>query len=163
MSESVQQTSVLFVCLGNICRSPTAEGVFRHLVRQCGQEHAYRIDSCGTGAYHVGEPPDRRARQEAQRRGLSLDRLRARGLEQRDFECFDYLVAMDDANYRDLKNAAPQGFHGHIVKLLDFAAEYRGASVPDPYYGGDDGFSKVFAMVEQGCQGLIEHIEATRR
>ncbi|MGJ8516821.1 low molecular weight protein-tyrosine-phosphatase [Carnimonas bestiolae] len=163
MSESTSQVSVLFVCLGNICRSPTAEGVFRHLIKERGLEHAYRIDSCGTGAYHTGEPPDRRAREEAHRRGLSLDDLRARALNQGDFERFDYIVAMDDANYRDINAAAPQHFSGHLVKLLDFAPDHRGDSVPDPYYGGDDGFRKVFDMVEQGCGGLIDHIEAARQ
>lgn len=157
-SHAGAEVSVLFVCLGNICRSPTAEGVFRHRLAQHGLSSRVAVDSCGTGGYHRGEPPDARARREARARGMPIDDLRARGLTQRDFARFDYLLAMDRANLDTLKRLAPADFTGRIALLLDFAAEYRGGEIPDPYFGADDGFGRVFELVEAGCAGLIAEL-----
>jgi protein-tyrosine phosphatase len=151
--------SVCFVCLGNICRSPTAEGVMRHLLRTSGLEHAIRVDSAGTAGYHRGEPPDRRAQAAARRRGIVLD-SRARQFGGDDWRRFDYIVAMDRSNYEDLVAAAPTKELAAKVRLLrsfDPSAP-EGASVPDPYYGGPKGFDDVLDMCEAAGRGLIEHI-----
>ena len=156
---SDQKTSVLFVCLGNICRSPLAEGVMRHLVRERGMEDRFHLDSAGTGAYHVGEPPDIRARRVAQENGVDLDGA-ARQVELEDFHRFHHVLAMDQANLRDLERlhsnvdggAAPE-----LLRAYDPEAE-EGAEVPDPYYGGPDGFERVFQMVRQACSGLLDEL-----
>lgn len=149
---------VLFVCMGNICRSPTAEGVFRHLVKKEGLEEFILTDSAGTHAYHVGEPPDRRAQATATRRGVALHDLRARRVRSEDFEHFNYVLAMDSQNYHDLVEICPEGFEDRLLYFLDFADDLPHHEVPDPYYGGNQGFEKVFDMVEQASQGLLEAI-----
>lgn len=149
---------VLFVCMGNICRSPTAEGVFRHLVEEQGLAEAINTDSAGTHAYHVGEPPDNRAQTTARRRGIELADLRARRVAADDFLHFDYILAMDQDNYRVLADIAPSD-HAHKLRLfLEFAPELGLEEVPDPYYGGVKGFERVFDMVEAASQGLLEDI-----
>ncbi len=153
------EVGVLFVCLGNICRSPTAEGVFTRLVETEGLADRIEIDSAGTHAYHVGAPPDTRAQEAARRRDIDISGLRGRKVERRDFERFDYLLAMDRDNYAHLQAMAPPA-HAHKVSLfLQFAAaEDLPDEVPDPYYGGADGFERVLDMVEQAAAGLLETI-----
>jgi len=151
---------VLFVCLGNICRSPTAEGVFRHKVREAGLEGRIGIDSAGTGDWHVGKAPDARTCVAALRRGYDLSSLRARQVTVADFSRYDLILAMDHANLRDLKHLHAAGGKAELDLFL---RRYDGAvdEVPDPYYGGEDGFEQVLDLVEQACDGLI--LEVKRR
>jgi protein-tyrosine phosphatase len=153
---------VLFVCMGNICRSPTAHGVFRHLVRESGLEALIEIDSAGTHAYHVGEPPDRRARETARSRGIDIGDLRARRAEPEDFHYFDYVLAMDQDNYHSLSRICPPGVESKLALFMDFAPELRRREVPDPYYGGQQGFEQVFDMVEAAARGLLDDISRRR-
>ncbi len=153
-----QTIGVLFVCLGNICRSPTAHGVFESLVAERGLARSIRVDSCGTGDWHVGHPPDRRAAAEARRRGYDLDHLRARQVEPADFDRFHYILAMDRMNLADLESMRPSRFDGHLGLFLAFAPASGVAEVPDPYYGGDTGFSRVLDLVEAASVGLLEEI-----
>ncbi len=154
---------VLFVCLGNICRSPTAEGVFRAVVRAQGMEEIIFIDSAGTHAYHLGEPPDARAQAAAARRGIDLSGLRGRQATALDIESFDYILAMDRENLTNLHALSPQG-HEHKVRLfMDFAPERPEREVPDPYFGGTSGFDRVLDMIEEAANGLLEHIRREQR
>ena len=149
---------VLFVCLGNICRSPTAEGVFRHKVREAGLEDRIEIDSAGTGDWHVGKAPDARTRAAALRRGYDLSSLRARQVSAADFSRYDLILAMDHANLRDLKRLrAGTGTAELDLFLRHFDLEID--EVPDPYYGGDDGFEQVLDLVEQACDGLLMEVK----
>lgn len=150
---------VCFVCLGNICRSPTAEGVMRHLVEGAGLGDHIEIDSAGTGAWHAGERADRRSRQTASQRGVELDSI-ARQVTVKDFTRFDYLLAMDRDNLRELHDLAPNDAaraRVHLFRSFDPDAP-RGAPVPDPYYGGPDGFDDVFDICEAACAGLLAHL-----
>ena len=149
------KTSVLFVCMGNICRSPTAEGVFRHHAERTGMHERLVIDSAGTHAYHVGEPADRRARAAAERRGISLEGIYARRVSSADFERFDYIIAMDEDNLARLHEEAPDEYHHKIRLFLEFAAVEE-TEVPDPYYGGAAGFERVLDLVEDASRGLLE-------
>jgi protein-tyrosine phosphatase len=149
---------VLFVCMGNICRSPTAHGVFRKLVRDEGLAGIIEIDSAGTHGYHVDAPPDRRAVQTAARRGVDLNDLRARKAVTDDFLVFDYILAMDQDNYLDLSAICPPGMKRKLQLFMDFAPELRQRDVPDPYYGGPGGFETVFDMVEAAARGLLADI-----
>jgi protein-tyrosine phosphatase len=149
---------VLFVCMGNICRSPTAHGVFRQLVRDEGLAHLIEIDSAGTHGYHIGEPPDRRAIATAARRGIELADLRARRAEPEDFLHYDYVLAMDQENYISLASICPRGMERKLMLFMDFAPELRIREVPDPYYGGPSGFETVFDMVEVAARGLLAHL-----
>lgn len=149
---------VLFVCLGNICRSPTAEGVFRHKVREAGLEDRIEIDSAGTGDWHVGKAPDARTRAAALRRGYDLSSLRARQVSAADFSRYDLILAMDHANLRDLERLrAGTGTAELDLFLRRFDLEID--EVPDPYYGGDDGFEQVLDLVEQACDGLLMEVK----
>lgn len=159
MSDKKEKVSVLFVCMGNICRSPTAEGVFRHHVAEAGLVEQIFIDSAGTHAYHVGNPPDRRASAAAQRRGISLVGLRARRVREDDFERFDYIVAMDEDNVAYLKDEAPVEHHSKLRLFLEFSSG-REREVPDPYYGGASGFERVLDLVEDASRGLLETLSA---
>ena len=150
--------SVLFVCLGNICRSPTAHGVFEKMVQDAGLQDRIRIDSAGTGAWHVGESPDKRATAAAARRGYPLDHLRARQATAGDFSRFDYVLAMDRGNYRDLENLRQEGSSAQLQLFLEYAARFDEREVPDPYYGGADGFDHVLDLVEDAAGGLLSHI-----
>jgi len=152
---------VLFVCLGNICRSPTAHGVFRDLAKQAQQHHIV-IDSAGTGDWHVGHSPDRRASQAAAKRGYDLSDLEARQVRPEDFAEFDFILAMDKQNLRDLQAMAPSDYSGDLSLFLDFAKNYSEREVPDPYYGGDHGFEHVLDLVEDASRGLLEHIRSTK-
>ena len=149
---------VLFVCLGNICRSPLAEGVMRHLVEERGLEDRVEVDSAGTGAWHAGETPDPRSAEVAARHGIDLDGQRARRVDDADFTGFDLVVAMDAQNEADLTARAPLEAHERIVRLRDFDPEGSG-DVPDPYYGGPQGFDVVYGMVRRSCEALLDRIE----
>lgn len=148
---------MLFVCLGNICRSPTAHGVFRTLVEQRGLTHLIEIDSAGTAAYHIGNPPDHRSAAAALRRGYDLSDLRARQAISADFEHYDYIIAMDKENLTELKSICPANFQGHLGLFLDLA-ELSVREVPDPYYGGLSGFDQVLDLVEAASEALLNRI-----
>lgn len=151
---------VLFVCLGNICRSPTAEGVFRALVAGEGLGDRIQVDSAGTSDWHIGEPPDRRGQEAARRRGYDLSGLRARQVTPHDFERFDYVIAMDQSNVAKLSALAPAGTGEKLSLFLAFAPELGTREVPDPYYGGPDGFDDVLDMIEAASKGLLADIRA---
>ncbi len=149
---------VLFVCLGNICRSPTAEGVLRHKLREAGLQARVEVDSAGTGDWHVGKAADLRTRQAAQQRGYDLSALRGRQVQAEDFNAFDLILAMDNSNLRDLQQLRP----GNATAELDlFLRRYQLQldEVPDPYYGGADGFEQVLDLIEQACEGLLREIK----
>lgn len=146
---------VLFVCLGNICRSPTAEGVLRHKLREAGLAEQVEVDSAGTGDWHVGKAPDTRTREAALRRGYDLSLLRARQVSVEDFSRFDLVLAMDHSNLRDLK-----GLRRNCSEPDLFLRRYGlvPEEVPDPYYGGEEGFEEVLNLIEQACDGLVAEI-----
>lgn len=150
--------SILFVCLGNICRSPLAEGVFRSLVEEAGLSERFEIDSAGTGAWHVGEPPDARAAMVASQHGVTLE-CRARQVTTKDFGRFDYVIAMDRENLRNLQRmAAEAGSDAEVRLLREFDPEQDGDEVPDPYYGGASGFETVYDIVSRSCRALLRGI-----
>jgi protein-tyrosine phosphatase len=149
---------VLFVCLGNICRSPTAEGVFRALVLREGLADRIIVDSAGTHGYHIDKPPDERAQEAALRRGIDLSDLRGRKVMAADFARFEYLVAMDRENRRHLLRLCPKGAERRLRLFLEFAPELGLSDVPDPYYGGPEGFETVLDMIETASKGLLAHI-----
>jgi len=149
---------VLFVCLGNICRSPTAEGVFRTLIEREGLGDMIGVDSAGTGAYHVGEPPDRRSQAAARKRGVDLSGQRARQAIAEDFTRFDYILAMDRDNHGNLRALSPDGEEHRLHLFLDFAPGAETRDVPDPYYGGAGGFDHVLDLIEEASRGLLAHI-----
>lgn len=156
--KSNKKVSVLFVCMGNICRSPTAEGVFRHIVEREGLDEHIHIDSAGTHAYHVGEQPDSRAQQTARSRGIDLSTQRARKVSHDDFEKFDYVLAMDSDNHAILASMCPDEKTDCLSLFLSFAEHRPESEVPDPYYGGAQGFEHVFDLVEEAALGLLEDI-----
>ena len=156
---------LLFVCMGNICRSPTAEGVMRGLLSEEGLEDVVEVDSAGTGDWHVGDPPDRRATAAARARGIVLDGA-ARQVARRDFADFDLILAADRRNLRDLHAIAPRAAREKLHLLREFDPASAGApdlDVPDPYYGGDDGFMRVLDLVEAACRGLLAELRAAGR
>jgi len=153
--------SVLLVCLGNICRSPTAHGVLEHRLQEA--ELDVLVDSAGTAAYHVGNPPDRRATAAASRRGIRLDHLRARQVGVNDFRRFDLVLAMDRDNLEDLLAICPEEHRTKVRLFLEFAGDRVATrEVPDPYYGGDEGFEQVLDLVELAAAGLIEQLRRER-
>ena len=156
-----QKVSVLFVCMGNICRSPTAEAVFRHYVESAGLSDWIEIDSAGTHDYHIGESPDQRSQRAAEQRGYDMSGLRGRQVVREDFERFDYVLAMDSANLGILQYLAPRGCKKHVALFLDFARHHGEREVPDPYFGGSQGFERVLDMVEDAAQSLLQHIRQT--
>jgi len=151
---------ILFVCLGNICRSPTAEVVFRAVASREAPDIVLEISSAGTAGYHVGEMPDRRTRQAAARRGYDLSALRARVVEPGDFEYFDLILAMDRENLRALERRSPPQTRDRLRLFLDFAPETGISEVPDPYYGGPNGFENVLDLIEAASRGLVQHLRA---
>lgn len=152
--------AILFVCTGNICRSPTAEGVFRALVEANGLAESIVVDSAGTGSWHVGKPPDRRAREAALRRGVDITDQRARQVRTEDFDRFDLVLALDQGHYRELELLCPDGSGDRLRLFLDFAPALGTGDVPDPYYGGGDGFETVLDMIEAASAGLLAEIRA---
>ena len=155
------ERSILFVCMGNICRSPTAEGVFRAVAERAGVGKHLMIDSAGIGGWHAGEPPDRRASMAAQRRGYDLANVRARQVDVADFTRFGWILAMDRANLADLIVMRPTDWSGHLGLFLDLAPDLTTTEVPDPYYGGADGFEHVLDLIERASQALLAQLERT--
>jgi protein-tyrosine phosphatase len=153
---------ILFVCMGNICRSPTAEGVFRRVLQVHAPDLQVEIDSAGTHDYHVGSAPDRRAVAAAARRGVDLSRLRARHVSDADFEHFDLILAMDEENLRELRLRAGPQYRERIRLIMDFAPSAVSRGIPDPYYGGPEGFENVLDLLEEAAQALLEHLRTTR-
>lgn len=149
---------VIFVCMGNICRSPTAEAVFRHYVENAGLTDRIVIDSAGTHDYHIGEPPDARTQRAARQRGYEMEGLRGRQVEAEDFRRFDYVLAMDQANLANLQRIAPGDSEAKARLFLEYARHHAEREVPDPYFGGADGFERVLDMVEDAAEGLLQHI-----
>ncbi len=156
---SAAQVSVLMVCMGNICRSPTAQGVLEKLVKAADQQERIRVDSAGTHSYHIGKPPDERSQQHALRRGIDLSDQRARQLTARDFEQFDLVLVMDAANERAATALCPPQMRHKLHRLTDFCAERGMEEVPDPYYGGAAGFECVLDLVEEGCARLLRALK----
>jgi protein-tyrosine phosphatase len=149
---------ILFVCMGNICRSPSAEGVFRALLESRAPQLSIEIDSAGTHDYHVGEPPDDRSIAAARRRGIDLSSLRARTVRTADFEYYDLILAMDEQNLRELRRRAPVPRHDRIRLMMEFAAPGSVRAVPDPYYGGPQGFEQVLDLLEEAAEGLLREV-----
>jgi protein-tyrosine phosphatase len=160
-SPAMNQTAsvkVLFVCMGNICRSPTAEGAFRKRIEEHGLETEIAIDSAGTISYHVGEAPDSRAQAAARERGIELSELRARQISADDFHHFDYIIAMDEDNLRNILALDPGDGKAEVSLFLTFSENFEEHEVPDPYYGGNNGFQRVLDLIEDASSGLLAHI-----
>ena len=153
---------IIFVCLGNICRSPTAEGALRKQVSERGLESLFEIDSAGTGDWHLGHPPDKRAIEAALARGIDLTPLRARQITVSDMLYYDTIIAMDNQNFSRLKSLAPVD-HQHKIRLLLQYENSAEREVPDPYYGGDHGFDLVLDLIEESCRELLDHLLSDRR
>ncbi len=150
---------ILFVCLGNICRSPMAEGVFRSVVESRGLSDKFEIDSAGTGAWHVGSPPDERAQKVLLDNGMDISGLRARQIKRNDFESFDYIIAMDQSNYSNIVKLNPDVADGKVHMMLGFASHVGEVDVPDPYYGGDEGFEHVLYLVREASEGILASLD----
>ncbi len=153
-----EKIKILFVCMGNICRSPTAHGVFRTMVELAELGHLVEIDSAGTHSYHVGKEPDPRAREVAELRGYDMSNLQARRVTAEDCEQYDYVIAMDEENLMMLQELCPDGHEHKLCLFLDFSADSLLREVPDPYYGGKKGFERVLDLVEDASKGLLQHI-----
>ncbi|HEY9899476.1 MAG TPA: low molecular weight protein-tyrosine-phosphatase [Pantanalinema sp.] len=155
--------NVIFVCLGNICRSPLGEGIFRHLVTQAGLSERFEIDSAGTGNWHVGKPPHEGSLRVARDRGLDISLQRARQIQIEDLDDHDYVVAMDTRNFTDIRDLDPlRKTRAQVVRMMDFAPARGLSDVPDPYFGGPEGFDHVYDLVEEACKGLLAHIAAEK-
>jgi protein-tyrosine phosphatase len=150
------KNKILFVCMGNICRSPTAEGAFRSIVDKNSKSQYFEIDSAGTHAYHIGKPPDQRSQQAAINNGVDLSNQRARQVHESDFYYYDFIIAMDSDNLERLKSIRPKKCHSKIELMLDYYKKHPHASVPDPYYEGK--FDEVFKMVYSACTSFFESI-----
>ncbi len=155
--------SVLFVCLGNICRSPTAEGVFRRVCQEQGVADQIRIDSAGTASWHAGKPPDGRAVLAAKKRRVDISGLRARQATAADFYNFDFVIAMDDSNVEDLEILRPVDASAELHRFLAFAGSDAPPDVPDPYYGGDEGFEQVLDLITEASTGLLTYFRTAHR
>lgn len=159
----MQKVKVLFVCMGNICRSPTAEGVFTKLVADRNLERFFTIDSAGTHAHHVGEAPDLRAQKAALARGVNLSGIRSRKFVRGDFEDFDFVLAMDEDNYSILIDACPDEHKEKIRYFLEYAPHLNVREVPDPYFGGSYGFERVLDLVEEASVGFLKALQESGR
>lgn len=157
LKNAASPVRILFVCMGNICRSPTAEAVMRKLIKEQGLDEKISVDSAGTIGYHAGNPSDPRSRQAGERRGYVFDHL-ARAVTQRDFHTFDYILAMDEENMQDLQRMQPSGSKAELSLFLSHCRTARCREVPDPYYGGPNGFEDVLDLVEQGCAALLDKV-----
>jgi len=149
---------VLFVCMGNICRSPMAEGMFRHAIKEAGLENQVHIDSAGTHSYHVGSPPDPRAQQAIRKRGIDISGQRSRQVTEQDLAEYDYILVMDGANHNHLIRRASAAHKSKIRRLLSFSKKYPNLDVPDPYYGGNEGFEENLDMIHDAVQNLVREI-----
>lgn len=149
---------ILFVCMGNICRSPTAEGAFRNHLERLDLPLDVELDSAGTHGYHVGHPPDPRAAEAAARRGISLSGITARQIEVADFERFDLILCADTGNRDRVESMRPKESQAEVRMILDFAMDADEVEVPDPYYGGEKGFERVLDLIESACEGLVRHL-----
>lgn len=154
----IEPVQVLFVCLGNICRSPTAHGVFEQRVQRAGLADRIRVDSAATGAFHVGSPPDPRTQRAAAARGYDLSSQRARQVHPDDFQRFDYILPMDRMNLGNLRALCPKDYRGYLGLFMDFSRQKQYGQVPDPYSGGADDFELVLNLVEDAADGLLAHI-----
>lgn len=159
----MQKLRVLMVCMGNICRSPMAHGVLATRICDAGLEHVIQVDSAGTHGYHVGEPPDRRAQATARSRGYDLAGLRARRLDEEDFREFDYILVMDEDNLSHARKVQPSDGKARLHRFLEFAGSRREREVPDPYYGGAQGFEHVLDLVEDAADGFLAHLREQQR
>ena len=155
----MEKLSVLFVCLGNICRSPTAHGVFQRMVNEAGLGDLIRVDSAGTDAFHIGKAPDHRSMAAAAKRGYDLSRLKARQAIADDFRRFDYILAMDNHNLKALTAIQPVDARATLALFLDYAPQQLLREMPDPYYGGPRGFDVVLDLVEQAAQGFLQEVQ----
>ncbi|BDC99916.1 low molecular weight protein-tyrosine-phosphatase [Persicobacter psychrovividus] len=151
-------TKILYVCLGNICRSPLAEAIMKKMISEAGLNDQFEVDSCGTSDYHIGELPDARTMDNARAQGVEI-KHRGRQLMPRDFEYFDYLLVMDDQNFANAQRVQPAGSKGQLMKLRDFDTEDRGADVPDPYYGGPEGFQLVFDLLMRSNAHFLKYLQ----
>jgi len=158
--ENNKKISVLFVCMGNICRSPTAEGVFRRILRQHAPKLKVYVDSAGTHSYHVGEAPDLRAQEAARNRGVDISQLTARRISEKDFFHFQFILAMDQENFSFLCKLSPEEYQSRIQLFLDYAPKLNKKNVPDPYYGNGDGFERALDLIEEASMGLLEHLNS---
>lgn len=158
----MKKINVLFVCMGNICRSPTAEGVFTQLVHDRKLAHHFTIDSAGTHAYHIGDAPDGRSQTAALKRGIDISHLRGRKVVFGDFEDFDFVLAMDDDNHAILMETCPAQYQHKIHYFLNFAPQLNIREVPDPYFGNGQGFERVLDMVEAASEGFLKHLRDTK-
>lgn len=153
-------TKILFVCLGNICRSPLAEGIFQQLLEENNLTHKYVCDSCGTGAYHIGQQPDPRTRDNAEQNGVLLNH-QARQFEVQDFDKFDYILPMDSSNLMRIRQFGESENNRAIIQLMrEYDLENPGSDVPDPYFGGEEGFQDVFEILNRSCRTLLEKLES---
>lgn len=159
----MKKIKVLFVCMGNICRSPTAEGVFTKLIHDKKLDRHFSIDSAGTHAYHIGDTPDLRSQKIALERGVDISHLRGRKVILGDFEDFDFILAMDKKNYESLIKACPPHYKHKIQLFMSFASHLKTPEVPDPYYGGAQGFEQVLDLVEAASEGFLEYLHHSRK
>ncbi len=150
---------ICFVCLGNICRSPTAEGIFQHLINERGLEDFFEVDSAGTSAYHIGEPANSKSQRTAQKHGITLH-SKARQFQQSDLDYYDLILAMDNENLSNVKQMASGNHEDKIGRMRDFDPRPGDGEVPDPYYGGPEGFENVFQIVKRSCQQLLDELES---
>ncbi|HRK39765.1 MAG TPA: low molecular weight protein-tyrosine-phosphatase [Burkholderiaceae bacterium] len=162
-SPTLAPCAVLFVCMGNICRSPTAHGVFRHKVNALGLADHITVDSAGTHNYHPGSPPDNRSQAHASLRGYDLSDLRARQVVPEDFDRYDLILVMDHDNQRNVLGVCPPAHHSKVQRLTTYCVRYNSPVVPDPYYGGGQGFEHVLDLIEDACDGLIRHLVERQR
>ncbi|MCW8869858.1 MAG: low molecular weight phosphotyrosine protein phosphatase [Proteobacteria bacterium] len=153
---------ILFVCMGNICRSPSAEAIFSQLIKTSDLQQQFEIDSAGTHAYHVGNPPDARSCEAAHKRGIAMQHLRARQVQAADFERFDRLIVMDQDNLDELKNRFPGQALDKVSFMMSYAGQRTETEVPDPYYGGEDGFERVLDLLTDAAEGLLSDIKTTQ-